>query len=440
MSSPTAPRRRRLQFSLSGILLLTALVGAWLGPQVNRARRQREVVALIKQFHGELAYDYERDRNGKPPGPKWLRDWLGMDYFVDLAVVRVPGVRPADPRLASIGALKRLVELDLHDGAVDDEIVRQFGGLLQLQKLDLGGTQLTDAGLASLSRLTELQELNVSRTGVTDAGLKTVGGLHRLEVLGLAGNAINDHGLCALEPLNHLKNLDLANTQASDQGIDRLNALSELAVVGLPGSRVTEAGLKQLKAFGTLEKPIPRVVEILKVLLDKTELEFDRQPLSDVCEYLEERHNIQVFLDRRTIAGLAKRDEPVITANARWIPLNDALILMLEPLDLTYTIRHEVLFISKRPLRGRTRIAESANGAASTPKLRETLERPAALEFVDQPLGDVLVFVRNAHDVEIRLDERALPLGVGADDILQRPATLNVREISLRSALELLFD
>src|SRR6185437_12449168 len=192
---------------------------------------------------------------------------------------------------------------------------------------------------------------------------KTVGGLHRLEVLGLAGNAINDHGLCALEPLNHLKNLDLANTQASDQGIDRLNALSELAVVGLPGSRVTEAGLKQLKAFGTLEKPIPRVVEILKVLLDKTELEFDRQPLSDVCEYLEERDNIQVFLDRRTIAGLAKRDEPVITANARWIPLHDALTLMLEPLDLTYTIRHEVLFISKRPLRRRTRIAESANGA-----------------------------------------------------------------------------
>ncbi|HXT60567.1 MAG TPA: hypothetical protein VN699_18135, partial [Pirellulales bacterium] len=177
-----------------------------------------------------------------------------------------------------------------------------------------------------------------------------------------------------------------------------------------------------------------------KVLLDKTELEFDRQPLSDVCEYLEERHNIQVFLDRRTIAGLAKRDEPVITAHARGIPLHDALTLMLEPLDLTYTIRHEVLFISKRPLRRRTRIAESANGAVSTPKLREALERPAALEFVDQPLGDVLEFVRNAHDVEIRLDERALPPGVGADDVLQRAATLNVREISLRSALELLFD
>ena len=440
MSSPTTPRRRRLQFSLSGILLLTALVGAWLGPQVNRARRQREVVALVKQFQGELAYDYERDRNGKPPGPKWLRNWLGEDYFVDLIVVRVPGVRPVDPRLASIGALKRLVTLDLHDGAVDDELARQFGGLLQLRKLDLGGTQLTDAGLASLSRLTELRELDVSRTGVTDAGLKTVGRLHHLEVLCLAGDAIDDRGLRELEPLKHLKYLDLAWTRVSDRGLEHFNNLRERMVESLHGSRATEAGLEQIKPFGTLEKPTPGVVAILRALFHKTELEFDRQPLSDVCEYLEERHEIQIFVDGRTIARLGRHDEPVITASARGILLHDALVSMLQPLGLTYTIRHEVLFISRRPLRRPLRIAEPANGAGSTQKLREALEQPAALEFVDQDLETVLEFVRRNYGVEIRLDEQALPPGAHADDFLQRPATVNVSAISLRSALELLFD
>jgi hypothetical protein len=33
-----------------------------------------------------------------------------------------------------------------------------------------------------------------------------------------------------------------------------------------------------------------------------------------------------------------------------------------------------------------------------------------------------------------------LPPGADTDDFLQRPATVNVRAISLRSALELLFD
>lgn len=440
MSSETSPRRRRLQFSLSGILLLTALVGAWLAPQVNHARRQREVVALVEQFHGKLAYDYQRDRNGKPPGPKWLRDWLGEDYFADLIVVRVPGVRPADPRLASIGDMKRLVTLDLHDGAVDDELARQFGGLLQLRKLDLGGTQLTDAGLDSLGRLTELRELNVSRTSVTSAGLKTVGSLHSLEVLGLAGNAIDDHGLRELEPLKHLKYLDLAWTQVSDRGLEHFNNLRERMVESLHGSRVTEAGIEQIKVFGTLEKPTPGVVAILRALDDKTELEFDRQPLSNVCRYLAERHDIQIFVDGRTIASRGKHDEPVITSDVREILLHDALVSMLEPLGLTYTIRHEVLFISRRPLRRQSRIAEPATGAGSTQKLREALEQPAALEFLDQDLETVLEFVRRTYGVEIRLDEQALPPGADTDDFLQRPATVNVRAISLRSALELLFD
>jgi hypothetical protein len=355
-------------------------------------------------------------------------------------VVRVPGVRPADPRLASIGALKRLVTLDLHEGAVNDELARQFGGLLQLRKLDLGGTQLTDAGLASLGRLTELRVLDVSRTDVTNAGLKTVGGLHRLEELDLAGNAIDDRGLRELEPLKHLKYLDLAWTHVSDRGLERFNNLRERMVESLHGSRVTAAGLEQINVFGTLEKPTPDVVAILRALDDKTELEFDRHTLSVVCRYLQERHDIQIFVDGRTIAGLGERDEPVITAHARGNLLHDALVSMLEPLGLTYTIRHEALFISKQPIRPRMRIAEPANGVGSTQKLRAALEQPAALEFLDQDLETVLEFVRRTYGVEFRLDEQALPPGDDTDDFLQRPATVNVRAISLRSALELLFD
>src|SRR5262245_63470489 len=85
-------KTRWFRFSLRTLLLLIAALCVWLGIQVNAAHRQKEAVAAITKAGGTVIYDYQNlqlvDRAGitwddsrLPPGPAWLRQRIGDDYF-----------------------------------------------------------------------------------------------------------------------------------------------------------------------------------------------------------------------------------------------------------------------------------------------------------------------------------------------------------------------
>ena len=85
--------RWRFQFSIRSLLLLAvvvALPSGWLAVEVRKAREQAEIVKAIGEWN-HLRYNYEIDADLKevkspaPPGPRWLRDILGDDFFSDVA-------------------------------------------------------------------------------------------------------------------------------------------------------------------------------------------------------------------------------------------------------------------------------------------------------------------------------------------------------------------
>lgn len=68
-------------------------------------------------------------------------------------------------------------------------------------------------------------------------------------------------------------------------------------------------------------------------------------------------------------------------------------------------------------------------------KILKALESPTELEFIETPLQDVLDFIRDYHQIEVQLDQKALDdVGIGSDS----PITRSLKGISLRSALRLL--
>ncbi len=68
-------------------------------------------------------------------------------------------------------------------------------------------------------------------------------------------------------------------------------------------------------------------------------------------------------------------------------------------------------------------------------KIREALESPTRMEFVEMPLQDAISYLKDYHSIEIQLDTRALEdAGIGSDT----PVTRTVNGISLRSALRML--
>lgn len=83
----------RFQFSLRALFVLVtvcAVACSWLAVRLLQLERQRQAIAAVEKSGGYVFYDYQISRyvlidspdwENPPPGPKWLRDLLGDDFF-----------------------------------------------------------------------------------------------------------------------------------------------------------------------------------------------------------------------------------------------------------------------------------------------------------------------------------------------------------------------
>ncbi len=76
------------------------------------------------------------------------------------------------------------------------------------------------------------------------------------------------------------------------------------------------------------------------------------------------------------------------------------------------------------------------DGAAEQ-KIRDVLNSPTQIEFVETPLTCVIDYLKDLHHIEIQLDTPALK-EAGVDE--SKAVTRNVKGVSLRSALRLMLD
>jgi hypothetical protein len=231
MNKPREPRLRWFQYSLSTLLLAVLVVSigmSWVAVRMQRARREREAVAAIAKLRGWARYDYEvqesRDwiTGALPPGPAWLRNLLGENFFATVVNVHLDRSLCRDADLAHLKALTQLKSLSLGSTDVTDAGLERLKGLTQLHLLDVGGTDVTDAGLKHLRELTQLRMLNLGGTKVTDAGMEHLKGLPRLKGLGLWATQVTDAGLEHLKGMKQLQELDLEQTKVTYDGVKRL--------------------------------------------------------------------------------------------------------------------------------------------------------------------------------------------------------------------------
>jgi hypothetical protein len=90
----------------------------------------------------------------------------------------------------------------------------------------------------------------------------------------------------------------------------------------------------------------PAEQKIFEELEKDTTLEYIETPLSDVIDYLEDLHGIQIELDTPALDAVGIGSDTPITRNLKGISLRSALRLMLSDLDLTYMVSDEVLQIT----------------------------------------------------------------------------------------------
>ena len=217
---------------------------------VNRATGQRKAVQWVIAAGGKVEYDFQREADGtlikdaKPPGPRWLRERIGLDYFANVtkAWISVPKrdeTSPANHRatsyshdsqisdIAPLANLKHLEHLTLSNTNVRD--LSPLQGLTKLRWLRLTGSQVTDL---SPLRGSNLKDLYLEHTPIRD--LTSLQGLDRLMVLNLEGTQVTD--LSPLEECSNLRVLFLQDTPISD--------LSTL--MGLKGLKILEINDRQI--------------------------------------------------------------------------------------------------------------------------------------------------------------------------------------------------
>ena len=131
----------------------------------------------------------------------------------------------------------------------------------------------------------------------------------------------------------------------------RLRATMFLATIGL-ATAMGDFAVRPSHADSSLDAAqdirVSHKAHIAAALDERTELDFADQPLSDVVDYLKQRHEIEIQLDNKALTEAGVGSDTPISRAIKGITLESALDLMLTPLDLTWVIHDEVLFITSK--------------------------------------------------------------------------------------------
>jgi len=79
---------------------------------------------------------------------------------------------------------------------------------------------------------------------------------------------------------------------------------------------------------------------------EQTHLEFVDEPLVRVTYYLRDLHGVQIVIDAAALKQIGLTPDVLITVRLSGLSLRSALHLILEQHDLTFVVRHGVLFIT----------------------------------------------------------------------------------------------
>jgi hypothetical protein len=247
-SEPPAPkpRLRWYQYRLRTLLIVMTLLAVWMAHISHRARQQKMAVEKVHRLGGTVEYDFRVTKNittgfpshdpqAKPPGPAWLRNFLGDDYFQTVVVLGLGGNK-----------------------TVTDDDLALLSDMPDLKVLNLDETNITDDGLAYVKKLKKLEFLFLRRTSIGDRGLEQIKDITTLQLLVLSDTKVTDEGTKYLQNLNLKSGLDLANTDVSDKSLQYFSKLKNLRNLSLADTNVTETGAEELR------KELPNTTIIFK--------------------------------------------------------------------------------------------------------------------------------------------------------------------------------
>ncbi|QDU41912.1 Regulatory protein BlaR1 [Symmachiella dynata] len=163
---------------------------------------------------------------------------------------------------------------------------------------------------------------------------------------------------------------------------------------------------------------------IERALQSKLDVEIEDMPLQEVAKYFGRQLDVNVWIDEAAINQQGLRVDTPMTIKRKSISAHSALTELLGPWQLVAVANGDVLQITRDPLTNRERIER---------ELQNTTE----VDFQDQPLTDVVLYLKDLHNIQIVIDDAALnDAGIDPDSPVNMTLAGNTAEFALRLILE----
>lgn len=175
--------RRNLKFSVRTLLVLVAVVCAWLGWANHKYRVQQRAIHAVQALGGDVAW--------KTTSPQWLVNLIGRDPFAYVSEVSFIDAPIRGDDLTALAGLTRLEQLSIAQSAsFTGQGLQHLAGLDHLRIIYFYDVPITDEGLLQLPPLPELEQLYVLGTRITDECLPLVERRSQLQVIQLGGSEL----------------------------------------------------------------------------------------------------------------------------------------------------------------------------------------------------------------------------------------------------------
>jgi len=152
-------------------------------------------------------------------------------------------------------AAGHIVEVDLTSTWVTDDDLAKLATLSELRKLNLSYTRITDLGLEHLRPLRNVTYLNCYYCEyVTDGGIAFLKQWVNLEYLNVRGTEVTSRAFELLANMKKLKTLDVGCSRVNDDGFDALASLDTLEELHIGGDKMTGRALPLLRLLPSLKR------------------------------------------------------------------------------------------------------------------------------------------------------------------------------------------
>ena len=177
-----------------------------------------------------------------------LNDMYNWGGLSNIQMLDLENTKLNDRGVANVARLKALWSLNLNNTSISDAALAIIGTMTNLQELSLRNCAISSNGVNSLSRLTNLRTLDIRGTQIDDAAISSIANCQSLESLDLDDTHISDNALTALLKLPALYELSIRNTGVTDRGLQILDGAHSLMSVHAFGSGITATGVANSSA------------------------------------------------------------------------------------------------------------------------------------------------------------------------------------------------